>query len=183
MTNEAPTNIKIRDVKDKDLRTIQSIYTEQVLHGVSSWEEIPPDLAEMTKRRDGIVGAGYPYRVAVRGDEVIGYSYASAYRPRPGYRFTVENSIYISESARRSGCGKLLLADLIEICTAQGYRQMIAVIGDSNNAMSIDFHLKMGFKHAGTIKAIGYKFGRWLDSVLMQLPLGDSDQTDPSNEP
>lgn len=181
MTNEAPANIETRDVEDKDLPTILSIYAEQVLHGVSSWEETPPDLAEMTKRRDGIVDAGYPYRVAVRGDEVIGYSYASAYRPRPGYRFTVENSIYISQTARRSGCGKLLLADLIEVCTAQGYRQMIAVVGDSDNAMSIDFHLKMGFEHAGTIKAIGYKFDRWLDSVLMQLPLGDGSQTTPSD--
>jgi len=182
MTNETSSSIEIRDVKDKDLPIIQSIYAEQVLHGVSSWEEIPPNLAEMTKRQNGIMNLGYPFRVAVRDDEVIGYSYASAYRPRPGYRFTVENSIYISKSARRMGYGKLLLTDLIEVCTAQGYRQMIAVIGDSENAMSIDFHLKMGFEHVGTIKAIGYKFDRWLDSVLVQLPLGDGSQTGPRDE-
>ncbi len=136
----------------------------------------------MTKQRDRIGDAGYSSRVAVRGDEVIRYSYVSVYRPRPGYRFTVENSIYISQTARRSGCEKLLLADLIKVCKAQGYRQMIAIVGDFENAMSIDFHLKMGFEHAGTIKTIGYKLDRWLDSVLMQLPLGDGSQTPPSDE-
>jgi L-amino acid N-acyltransferase YncA len=179
MNHPAKIHIEIRDVKDEDLPSIQIIYAEEVLHGVSSWEEVPPNLTEIIKRRDTIVSAGFPYRVAVRHGKVIGYSHASAYRSRSGYRFTVENSIYISKTERRCGSGKLLLSDIIKICTAQGYRQMIAVVGDSENAMSIDFHRKMGFKHTGSIKAIGYKFGRWMDSVLLQLPLGDSNKSHP----
>ena len=171
--------IEINNVTDADLPAIQNIYAHEVLHGVSSWEEIPPDLAEITRRRDAIIAGGYPYRVARRGGEILGYAYASAYRPRPAYRHTVENSIYVSQNAQRSGVGKRLLTDLITVCTNQGYRQMIAVIGDSNNAMSIDFHHKMGFTPIGTIHSIGYKFGQWLDSVVMQLPLGDGNQSPP----
>lgn len=176
-----PAPLEITDVTDADIAAIQAIYAHEVLTGVSSWEETPPDAAEMARRRDAILAAGYPYRVARRGDQVVGYAYASAYRPRPAYRHTVENSIYVSQSAQRTGVGRLLLTDLIEVCTAKGYRQMIAVIGDSNNVMSIDFHRKMGFTPIGTIKAIGYKFDQWLDSVVMQLPLGDGDQTPPGN--
>ena len=181
MSNNLHPEINIRDVADTDLPAIQAIYADQVLHGVSSWEETPPDLAEITRRRDAIVAAGYPYRVAVRDNEVIGYAYASTYRPRPAYRYTVENSIYISTTAQRSGCGGVLLKDLIDQCTALGYRQMIAVIGDSNNAMSIDFHKKMGFQMIGTVSSIGYKFNQWLDSVIMQLPLGEGEKTPPTS--
>jgi len=169
----------IRDVEDGDMAAIQEIYAYQVLHGVSSWEEEPPSLAEMRSRRDAILNAGYPYRVATRDGIVIGYAYASAYRPRPAYRHTVENSVYIAEHAQRSGVGGRLLEDLIEVCTKMNFRQMIAVIGDSTNAMSIDFHKKMGFREIGVIKSIGFKFDRWLDSVVMQLPLGDGDQSPP----
>jgi len=160
---------------------IREIYAHQVRHGVSSWEEEPPSLAEMESRRDAILNAGYPYRVATRDDRVIGYAYVSAYRPRPAYRHTVENSVYIAEHAQRSGVGRRLLEDLIGVCTKMNFRQMIAVIGDSANAMSIDFHKKMGFRKIGVIKSIGFKFGRWLDSVVMQLPLGDGDQTPPTS--
>lgn len=170
---------QIRDAREADLPAIQEIYADQVLHGVSSWEEEPPDLDEMRRRFEAIRNAGYPYRVALRGAQVVGYAYASAYRPRPAYRHTVENSIYISQQARRTGIGGKLLSDLIEQCSRRGYRQMIAVIGDSDNAMSIDFHEKMGFRRIGVIKAIGYKFDRWLDSVIMQRPLGEADKTPP----
>ncbi len=171
--------IELRDVCDADLPAIQEIYAFQVLHGVSSWEEEPPDLAEISRRRDAVLAAGYPYRVAVKGGTLLGYSYASAYRPRPAYRYTVENSIYVAEGTQRQGIGKLLLSDLIDVCTARGYRQMIAIIGDSRNARSIDFHLKMGFTRIGEIKAIGYKFDQWLDSVVLQLALGDGDHSPP----
>lgn len=181
MNEVVPGSIYISDVTDADLPAIQTIYAFEVLHGVSSWEETPPDLAEITRRRDAVLAADYPYRVARRDGEILGYAYASAYRPRPAYRYTVENSIYISQNAQRSGVGKLLLTDLITVCTDQGYRQMIAVIGDSDNAMSIDFHRKMGFTSVGTIQSIGHKFGEWLDSVVMQLALGEGDQSPPGN--
>jgi len=109
----------------------------------------------------------------------LGYSYASAYRPRPAYRYTVENSIYIADTAQRMGLGKRLLEDLIVLCTELNFRQMIAVVGDSENVMSIDFHKKMGFQQIGIIKSIGYKFGRWMDSVVLQLQLGDGGTTTP----
>jgi len=179
MNTVSPSDIIIRDVSDADMPAIHEIYAHQVLHGVSSWEEEPPSLEEIILRRDNVIQGGYPYRVAVMDGVVVGYSYASAYRPRPGYRHTVENSIYIAESAQRLGLGKRLLEDLISICTDLNFRQMIAVVGDSENVMSIDFHTKMGFRRIGTIDSIGYKFGRWLDSVILQLNLGDGDTTPP----
>ncbi len=180
MSHSQHTNFIIRDVQDGDMGMIHDIYADQVLNGVSSWEETPPTLEEMTVRRDAVLSAGYPYRVAVRDNIVLGYAYVSAYRPRPAYRHTVENSIYIAKSGRRLGLGKDLLTDLIDVCTKMGFRQMIAVVGDSKNAMSIDFHIKMGFEKIGIIKSIGFKFGRWLDSVILQLPLGDGDRTPPT---
>jgi len=173
-------DIRIRDAGQEDMPSIHEIYAEQVLHGIASWELDPPSLAEMTARRVAILDAGYPYRVAVRDGRVIGYAYASAYRPRPAYRHTVENSIYIAGPARRSGVGKRLLADLIDACAARNFRQMIAVIGDSGNAMSIEFHRQMGFREIGTIRSIGFKFDRWLDSVIMQRDLGDGDTSPPT---
>jgi len=177
----ASEEIILRDVTDADLPAIHEIYAYQVLHGVSSWEEEPPDVAEIERRRDAVLAAGYPYRVAIQNDKLLGYAYASAYRPRPAYRYTVENSIYIAEDTQRSGVGRILLTDLIDACAAKGYRQMMAIIGDSDNARSIDFHLKMGFKRVGEIKAIGYKFDQWLDSVVLQLALGDGDSTPPDS--
>ena len=177
--NKQYTDIIIRNARDEDMPSIQQIYAIQVLHGVSSWEEDPPSLEEMIFRRNAAIQAGYPYRVAVRGKEVLGYSYASAYRPRPAYRYTVENSIYIADTAQRMGLGKRLLEDLIVLCTELNFRQMIAVVGDSENVTSIDFHKKMGFQQIGTIKSIGYKFGRWMDSVVLQLQLGDGGTTTP----
>ena len=129
----------------------------------------------MAKRRAGYLAAGYPYLVAEAAGRVLGYAYVSAYRPRPAYRFSVENSVYIDQEARRGGIGSALLPVLIERCAARGYRQMIAVIGDSANAASIGLHAKFGFREIGTIRSVGFKFGRWVDSVLMQRELGDGD--------
>ncbi len=171
----------IRDVTQTDMPTIHEIYSEQVLNGVSSWEEEPPTLDEMTQRKNAILDGGYPFLVCEVNGKVAGYSYASAYRPRPGYRYTVENSIYIHKDFHKMGIGRRLLDALIERCEAKGFRQMVAVIGDSNNHPSIDFHKRMGFIHAGTIKSIGFKFGRWMDSVIMQRPIGDEDKTLPSD--
>ncbi len=123
--------------------------------------------------------AGYPYFVADLDGRVACYAYARAYRTRPGYRFTVENSVYIAPDAQGKGIGRLLLAQLISVCTARGFRLMVAVIGDSANFASIALHRRAGFTFCGTIHSVGYKFGRWLDSVIMQLPLGEGDRSSP----
>ena len=172
--------IKISAANSEDMGSITAIYYHEVLKGISSWEEKPPDQDEMDQRRKKIQDGGYPYLTAYLGNKLIGYTYASPYRPRSGYRYTVESSIYISQNLRRRGLGQLLMANLIETCTNKGFRQMLAVIGDSNNIMSINFHLKLGFKKIATINSIGFKFERWLDSVVMQLPLGPGDKTPPN---
>jgi phosphinothricin acetyltransferase len=158
---------------------ITAIYAEAVVHGTASWELDSPDAAEMARRMADIQARGYPYLVATAGDEVVGYAYASAYRPRLGYRFTVEDSVYVAPGWQGRGLGRLLLAALIDATTAQGYRQMIAVIGDSENAASIALHAGLGFTHAGLLRSIGFKHGRWLDGVLMQRGLGEGDATLP----
>lgn len=173
--------INIRNVCDKDMPAIQAIYALEVAEGVSSWEELPPSVSQMKQRQEAITQDGYPYIVAVLGDQVLGYAYASAYRTRPAYRYTVENSIYLAASAQRMGLGQKLLSQLIIQCTQKGFRQMIAVVGDSDNHMSIDFHKKMGFEQVGVIKSIGYKFERWLDSVMLQLTLGEGDTSPAKN--
>ena len=137
----------------------------------------------MLRRLRAITDAGYPYFVAEVDGRVAGYAYASAYRTRPGYRFTVENSVYVAADAQGKGVGRVLLAALIEACTAQGFRLMIAIIGDSANFASITLHRRAGFRFSGTIHSVGYKFGRWLDSVVMQLPLGDGDTSAPAERP
>lgn len=171
--------VKLRDARISDMAEIQSIYAEEVLHGVSSWEEIPPEVEEMCNRFESLVAAGFPYRVAETRNVVAGYCYASTYRPRIGYRFTVESTIYVHRRFRGLGVGRLLIDDLVTICEAHGFRQMIAVIGDSDNRASIDFHARMGFEHAGLIRSIGYKYDRWMDSVIMQKQLGDGDHSQP----
>lgn len=165
----------VRDSRDEDLPAITAIYGHHVRHGLASFEEEAPSLEGMAKRRAGSLAAGYPYIVAEAEGRVLGYAYVSAYRPRPAYRFSVENSIYIDPDARRGGIGSALLPALIARCTAAGYRQMIAVIGDSANAASIGLHAKFGFREIGTIRSVGFKHGRWVDSVLMQRELGDGD--------
>lgn len=174
-----PTRV-IRPLRDSDMAAITAIYAHHVLHGVSSWELTPPDQAEMTNRAQALLNAGYPYLVAEHDGNVVGYAYAGAYRPRPAYRNTVEHSIYIDDTVRRAGIGQSLMEALIDACTQQGFRQMIAIIGDSRNLQSIEFHEKLGFEHAGRVKDIGYKFDRWMDQVIMQRPLGEGAQSAPN---
>lgn len=171
--------LTIRAAAAADLPAITAIYEEAVLHGTATFEIEPPDLAEMTRRFEALTGAGFPYFVAVDGDQVLGYAYAGSYRPRIAYRFTVENSIYLAPAAQRRGIGSRLLAALIESCAAKGFRQMVAVIGDSANAGSIAVHRNAGFAMVGTNPNVGFKFGRWLDTVSMQKVLGDGGETLP----
>jgi phosphinothricin acetyltransferase len=169
--------IALRPSVEADIPAIAAIYDRAVLTGLASFEVDPPGAAEMARRRAAVLAAGYPHIVAVEGDERLGYAYASAYRTRPAYRFTVENSVYVAEAARGRGVGRLLIERLVSDCTALGYRQMIAVIGDSGNAASIGLHAACGFVEVGRMTAIGFKFGRWVDSVLMQRPLGEGQGT------
>ncbi len=176
--------MEIRPVGPADLPQIQAIYAHHVSTGYASFEEDPPDLAEMQRRCADLTARGLPYLVAVEADgTLLGYCYAGPYRPRRAYRFTLENSIYLRADAAGKGVGRLLLAALIEAATAWGARQMIAVIGDSANAASIGLHSKLGFQPAGVLRSVGWKHGRWLDSALMQLTLGDGDQSPPQQEP
>ncbi len=151
-----------------------------MLHGLASFEEAPPDVDEMRRRHADVTGRGLPYLVAARDGEVLGYGYCAPYRARSAYRYSLEDSVYIRRDAVGQGIGSRLLAELLERCAALGYRQMIAVIGDSANASSIALHARHGFLRVGTLRSSGYKFGRWVDSVLMQKPLGDGDLTPPS---
>lgn len=172
--------VSVRPAIEADIPAITAIYQPAVLNGTASFELAPPDEAEMRRRFRTLVDAGFPYLVAEADGAVLGYAYAGAYRPRPAYRFSVENSIYIAPDAHRRGVGRLLLAALIDICTQRGYRQMIAVIGDSAQSGSIGLHRSMGFRFSGTVHSVGYKHGRWLDSVIMQLPLGPGDAKPPA---
>ena len=165
--------ITIRAAVVADLPTITAIYEEAVLHGTATFEIDPPDLAEMTRRFEALVGGGFPYFVAVEGDQVLGYAYAGPHRPRVAYRFTVEDSIYLAPAAQRRGVGGRLLSALIQACEAKGFRQMVAVIGDSANAGSVAVHRNAGFDMIGTHPNVGFKFGRWLDTISMQKALGE----------
>ncbi|WP_374311011.1 N-acetyltransferase family protein [Dongia sp.] len=176
------SQFSIRPAVAADLDAIQRIYAHHVRTGLASFEETPPDLAEMTRRWQAIAEAGLPYVVAKGASgEIAGYAYAGAYRPRTAYRFTVEDSIYLDPRFVGKGLGRALLARLIEDATALGKRQMIAVIGDSANHASIGVHRAMGFEMTGTFKAVGLKFGRWVDSVLMQRSLGPGASNTPTN--
>jgi phosphinothricin acetyltransferase len=172
--------LEIRPATEADLGAITGIYEHAVLHGTATFELIPPDLAEMTRRFKSLMDGGYPYLAAALEGRVIGYAYAGPYRPRPAYRFTVENSVYLQPAIHRRGIGLKLLQRLIAECEARGYRQMIAVIGDSANAGSIGVHSRTGFAMIGTHPDVGFKFGRWLDTVMMQRPLGAGATTLPS---
>jgi phosphinothricin acetyltransferase len=165
----------------EDIPAIQRIYAHHVLHGLASFEIEPPDEAEMARRRQSIVDAGFPHFVAKRDGEVLGYAYAGSYRSRPGYRYSAENSVYIRHDCIGRGIGTLLLAALIPACEACGLRQMIAVIGDSGNHASIELHRRAGFEMVGTIRSAGFKLGRWVDTVLMQRALGPGDTTLPGD--
>jgi len=162
-----------------DVPRIAAIYGHHVLTGSASFELVAPDAAEMLRRFVEITGQGYPYLAALEAGRLVGYAYASAFRTRPAYRLTVENSVYLDPAEQRRGIGRLLLEALVAECTARGYRQMVAVIGDSANTASIALHTRCGFAHAGLLPATGWKFGRWVDSVLMQRALGAGARTAP----
>lgn len=163
----------IRDSRDGDVAAIAGIYGHHVLHGVASFEEIPPEPDELARRRRDILANGLPYLVAERAGHVLGYCYASRYRTRAAYRFTLEDSIYIDAAEVGRGIGRTLLSALIERCTKLGYRQMVAVIGGSDQWPSIRLHEALGFTRSGVLTAVGFKFGCWVDTVLMQRPLGE----------
>ena len=173
------SEIQIRAAAPADLPAITAIYAHAVRTGTATFELEPPDLAEMTGRFKTLTDAGFPYLVATLDGHVAGYAYAGSYRARPAYRFTVENSVYLPPDAQRRGIGLKLLDTLITESTARGHRQMIAVIGDSANAGSIGVHTRAGFRMIGTHSNVGFKFGRWLDIVLMQRDLGDGATTTP----
>jgi len=171
---------EIRPATEADLPFVTKIYAHAVLHGTATFELTPPDLAEMTRRYRVLMDGAFPYLVAVLDGIVVGYAYAGAYRPRPAYRFTVENSIYLDPAIHRRGIGMKLMRRLIDDCETRGYRQMIAVIGDSANTGSIGLHSACGFQMIGTHPNVGLKFGRWLDTVMMQLALGEGATTIPA---
>jgi len=162
----------IRAATPADLVAVTAIYDHAVRHGTASFELAPPDTSEMARRRQALVDAGYPYLVAEIDGVIAGYAYAGPYRARPAYRWSVEDSIYVAPRMHRRGVGAALLGRLIADAEQSGFRQMIAVIGDSSQAPSIALHRAAGFRTIGTIENVGFKFGRWLDSVLMQRALG-----------
>lgn len=177
------TALLIRPSAPADLPGITAIYGWNVLHGTGTFELEPPDLAEMTRRRDDVIGKGLPWLVAERNAQVLGYAYANHFRPRRAYRFCLEDSIYLADAARGQGIGRALLAELLARCEAAGARQMLAVIGDSNNAGSVELHRALGFEPAGKMTAAGWKFDRWLDVLLMQKALGSGDANAPVDRP
>jgi L-amino acid N-acyltransferase YncA len=167
------SSLEIRPTVVGDLAAVTEIYEHAVRFGTATFELDPPDLAEMTRRFESVVDGGFPYFVAVLDGGVVGYAYAAPYRLRPAYRFTVEDSVYLQPAIHRRGIGRQLLQRLIGECEARGFRQMIAVIGDSANAGSVGVHAKCGFQMIGTHPNVGLKFSRWLDIVMMQLALGE----------
>jgi phosphinothricin acetyltransferase len=169
----------VRPAAPQDLPAIQAIYAHHVMHGLASFEEVPPALEEMRRRFEDVTRQGFPYLVGEEKGEILGYGYCSLYRTRSGYRHTLEDSIYVKQGQQGKGVGKAVLKELISICAALNYRQLIAVIGDSANAGSIKLHASLGFVRAGLLRSTGFKFGRWVDSVYMQLPLGPGDGTKP----
>lgn len=171
--------VLVRDARETDLPTVQSIYAQHVLGGIASFELEPPSLEEMQRRRQDILAKGLPYVVAELAGEVVGYGYATLYRPRPGYRFTAEDSVYVREGMDGRGIGRMLLAEVIERCTQGGWRQMIAIIGNSENHGSIRLHERLGFRHVGVFESVGFKHGRWVDTLLMQRALGEGSLTTP----
>jgi L-amino acid N-acyltransferase YncA len=170
--SSSPPLLLIRPSLPADLPAITAIYSWNVGHGTGTFELEAPDEAEMARRRDDVLSKGLPWLVAERGGAVLGYAYANHFRPRRAYRFCLEDSVYLAADARGQGLGRLLLAELLTRCEAAGARQMLAVIGDSDNLGSVGVHRRLGFEHVGVMKAAGWKFGRWLDVVVMQKSLG-----------
>ena len=181
MMTERTRDLLIRPSTAGDIAAIAAIYGWNVAHGTGTFELEPPAAAEMARRRDEVLSKGLPWLVAERSGRVEGYAYANHFRPRPAYRFCLEDSVYLAESATGQGLGRLLLAELMARCEAAGARQMLAVIGDSANLGSIGVHRALGFEPVGVMKAAGWKFGRWLDVVVMQKQLGAGAATAPQD--
>jgi L-amino acid N-acyltransferase YncA len=171
--------ILVRNASDADMTAVQAIYAPHVLYRFASFEEVPPSRDEMHARRTAVLQLGLPYLVAEMDGRVVGYAYATAYRSRPAYRYTIEDSVYVADGLAGHGIGSALLGELIARCEAGSWRQMIAVIGGSDNAASIGLHRRMGFQPAAVLKSAGFKLGSWVDSVLMQRALGPGDSTAP----
>ena len=169
----------IRPSTDDDLAAITRIYTHHVLHGTGTFETTPPTEAEMAQRRADVLGKGLPWLVVEDKGQVLGYAYGNWFKPRPAYRFSVEDSIYLAPEAAGQGLGRLLLAELLAVLQRAGIRKVMAVIGDSGNAGSVGVHRTLGFTPVGTVPACGWKFGRWLDIVIMEKPLGEAHHTPP----
>ncbi len=176
---DAKTDLKLRDAGPGDLPAITAIYAHHVRTGLASFETEPPDEAEMRQRYEAIRTGGFPFIVAERGGELAGYAYASPYRTRLAYRFTLEDSVYLDSRRAGRGIGRALLERLIQECGRIGCRQLIAVIGDSANIASVAVHRACGFEMTGTFRSIGFKHGRWVDTVLMQRSIGAGDMTPP----
>ena len=174
-------SFQIRPTTPADLPAITAIYEHAVRFGTATFELEPPDVAEMTRRYEALMDDGFPYLVATDGGAVLGYAYAGSYRARPAYRFAVENSVYLDPAAQGRGVGTRLMQALIEESEKRGYRLMVAVIGDSANLASIGVHRRTGFQMVGTLQNVGLKFGRWLDTVLMQRALGEGAGTIPKS--
>ncbi len=185
MSDEIPTGVDamgsklVRPSTDGDMEEVRRIYAHEVFYGLSTFEEQPPDIREMTKRRQGVLALGMPHLVAEIDGEILGFAYASRHRPRPAYNHTIENSVYVAEDMRGTGTGKMLLSALIEECERGPWRQMVAVIGDSENAGSIGLHKSLGFRQVGILQSVGFKLGRWVDTVIMQRALNEGDETLP----
>lgn len=169
----------IRDALERDAEALAAIYSHHVLHGFGTFEEVPPTPVEMAARRAAVVERGLPYLVAETDGRVLGFAYAGPFRPRAAYRYTVEDSVYVAPDATGRGVGKAVLEAVLTTCGALGLRQVVAVIGDSDNAASIGLHRSLGFQHAGVGKGLGYKHGRWVDTVWMQKPLNGGTGTEP----
>ena len=173
----------VEDATEADMVAVQRIYAHHVLHGLATFEESPPSVDEMVGRRRVIVAAGLPYLVAKSDGRTVGYAYAAAFRPRPAYRYTIEDSVSVQDGLATRGIGRTLLAELIRRCSAGPWRQMLAVIGNSENHGSIRLHERLGFSHAGLQRAVGFKLGRWVDTVMMQRALGEGSTTMPGTRP
>jgi phosphinothricin acetyltransferase len=177
MTMTDEQTLTIRPCEEGDIAAITEIYADAVLYGTASFEVEPPSVEDMRARWRTLVSGNFPYLVGIIGGTVTGYAYAGAYRARPAYGATVEDSVYVHPDMKGRGAGKALLLALIKEAERRGFRQMVAVVGDSANAGSVALHRTAGFEPVGTLKSVGWKHGRWLDTVLMQRPLGESDTT------
>jgi len=171
--------VQLRPAVPGDLPAVQGIYAHHVLNGLASFEEEPPPLDEIRRRYDDVTGRGLPWLVAEYGDAIAGYGYCAPYRARSAYRYALEDSVYVRHDMVGRGVGRVLLEELVRRCEAAGYRQIVAVICDSANAASINLHAAAGFLRVGTLRSAGFKFGRWVDSVFMQKPLGPGDGAAP----